>query len=181
MSRIALLSDIHDHIWNLDLALAAVQDTDALICSGDLCSPFIMARLGNHYPNPIHVVFGNNDADLYRISAQAARFGSRVKLHGELAELTIGGRTIGVNHYDNIGRVLAASGKYEVMVFGHNHQREVSTMGNTLVINPGTLMGVYFPEGKPTPTDPSFAVLDTESLQVQAGVIREGAVHWLAV
>lgn len=40
--RIAVLSDIHDNVWNLAAALDAGAETDALICCGDLCSPFIV-------------------------------------------------------------------------------------------------------------------------------------------
>jgi len=60
--RIAVLSDIHDNVWKLAAALEAVRDADALICCGDLCSPFIVHQLGRGFAGPIHVVFGNKMA-----------------------------------------------------------------------------------------------------------------------
>ena len=59
--KIAIISDIHDHRVMLKKALSQLQDTEAMICCGDLCSPFIMKQLGEEYHHPIHIVFGNND------------------------------------------------------------------------------------------------------------------------
>jgi len=71
--KIAIFSDIHDHIWNLEAALGAIQACDALLVCGDLCSPFIIDQLANGFPaRPIHIVFGNNDGDLFRMSRRAA-------------------------------------------------------------------------------------------------------------
>ena len=70
--RIAILSDIHDNLWNLAAAISSVQAADALICCGDLCSPFVIDELAK-FPKEVHIVFGNNDADLYRITSKASR------------------------------------------------------------------------------------------------------------
>ena len=166
--RIAILSDIHDHIWNLDRILEHCQSADTLICCGDLCSPFIMARLGQNFDKEIHLVFGNNDADLFRISRIAQQFGDRVHLHGEIGEIELDGKRIAINHFDQIARPIAASGDYDVVCFGHNHQRECSRISTadreTLLINPGPVMGMKFVQGVPTPTESSYAVLETETM-----------------
>ena len=164
--KIAILSDIHDHLWNLDAALASLDEAEVLICCGDLCSPFVMARLGQGFAGEIHVVFGNNDADLFRITRIAGTFGGRVHLHGELADLTLGGQRIAANHFDNIAREIAASGRFDVVCFGHNHQWEVSRVEtaerSVLLLNPGPIMGVKFEQGRPVPTEASFMIYDTE-------------------
>ena len=139
--KIAILSDIHDHIANLRFALAQSQEAEALICCGDLCSPFIVKELGEGFKDGvIHVVFGNNDADLFRITSKATEY-AHLHLHGEFVELQFGGKKFAVNHYDNLGRRLAQTGNYDVVCFGHNHQFEISHTGQTLVINPGEIMG----------------------------------------
>lgn len=137
--RIAILSDIHDNLWNLAAALESIRarDCEALICCGDLCSPFVVDRLRT-FPGPVHIVFGNNDADLYRITRKCD---SRVQAHGEIAELELGGRKIGVNHFDGIARSMAHSGLYDVVCYGHNHRFAVSQINGTLAINPGPIMG----------------------------------------
>lgn len=58
--RLGILSDIHDHVWNLAAALPALADCDILLCGGDLCSPFVIHQLGRGFPGPIHIVFGNS-------------------------------------------------------------------------------------------------------------------------
>ena len=138
--RIAIVSDIHDHRPHLGQALAQASDADALICCGDLCSPFIVVQLGEGFVKPMHVVFGNNDGDLFRITQQASRF-DQITLHGEFAELTYGGRQIAVNHFPEIASALAASDRYDLVCYGHDHQYAVATVGRTLLVNPGEVYG----------------------------------------
>ncbi len=138
--KIAVISDIHDNIWNLEKALGRVQAADAVICCGDLCSPFIIDQLGKGFEGPIHIVFGNNDADRFRITLKAKTY-PQIELHGEFAELELGGRRFGVHHFDDVGRALARGGAYDVVCFGHNHRFEVAREGGTLIVNPGEIMG----------------------------------------
>jgi len=89
--RIGIIADSHDHIWNLRAALTCLATTDALICCGDLCSPFIIGLLAEGYTaGPLHIVFGNNDGDLFRITQNAAH-NPHVALHGELFVREFGG------------------------------------------------------------------------------------------
>ena len=138
--KIAILSDIHDQLSQLKHALDAIRATDALLFCGDLCSPFVIKALGEGYANPIHIVFGNNDGDLYRITQNSKAY-PHIHLHGELAELSFHDVRFGMNHFDNIARALAESGRYDVMCFGHNHQFELTRTGNCQLINPGEIYG----------------------------------------
>lgn len=141
--RIAVISDIHDHLFKLDQALTAIRragDVGTMLCCGDLCSPFVIPRLAQGFGGRIHIVFGNNDGDRYRITEQA-RSQRRVVLHGESAELRLGGRTFCINHFDHIGRSLAHGNTFDVVCFGHNHRLEVMRLERTLLINPGAIMG----------------------------------------
>ncbi|MDG1892254.1 MAG: YfcE family phosphodiesterase [Verrucomicrobiota bacterium] len=138
--KIAIISDIHDQLTQLERALQASQHTDALLCCGDLCSPFVIEALGKTYSMPIHIVFGNNDGDLFRITQKSQGF-SHLHLHGELAELELGGVRFGMQHFDNIARLLAASGHFDVVCFGHNHRFELSRVEACQLINPGEVHG----------------------------------------
>ena len=138
--RLGILSDIHDNISALRDALARLEGVDTLICCGDLCSPFIINELGQGFTRDIHIVFGNNDGDLFRITKNSLAF-PHIQLHGEMAELEFDGCRFGINHYDTIGRVFAASNRYDVVCFGHNHQFEISEVDQTIVINPGEILG----------------------------------------
>jgi putative phosphoesterase len=138
--RVAIISDIHDNIPKLRSALAGLQDVTEVICLGDLCSPFIVKELSLGFSGPVHVVFGNNDGDRFRITEATKKY-SNVKIHGEYVELEIGGRTFSVNHFDNIGQAIVKSQTHDVVCFGHSHQYGVEKVGRSLVVNPGEIFG----------------------------------------
>lgn len=163
--RIAVLSDIHDHLWNLAAVLETVQDADALICCGDLCSPFVIDVLAR-FTKEIHIVFGNNDADLYRITTKASKL-PQFHLHGEFFEREFDGKRFAVNHFDYIAKPLAASGKYDVVCFGHNHEYEIRRDNKCLLINPGPVMGARFPSGKWEDVPPTFAIYNSSADSVE--------------
>ena len=157
--KIAVISDIHDHLPLLRRALSRIAETDALICCGDLCSPFIVKALGSSYPKDIYIVLGNNDGDPYLMSLRAKEF-PHIHFIPNFADLTLQGKRIAVIHYDDIARPIIASGWYDVVCFGHNHRYETNTEGRTRCINPGELSGVLTGE-------PTFAILDTETDTVE--------------
>lgn len=157
--RIAIISDIHDNLWNLSEALNAIKDADALICCGDLCSPFVVDEL-TKFNKDIHIVFGNNDADLYRITAKALKR-PNCSVHGELFQAALDGKRFAVNHFDYLARPMAKSGDYDVVCLGHNHELEISHEGSCLLINPGPIMGAKFSSGRWEDVSSSFVVYDT--------------------
>lgn len=161
--EIVVLSDIHDNLWNLGAALDHVAKADVLICCGDLCSPFVIDQL-SRFPGQVHIVFGNNDADLFRITRKSS---DHVQVHGEYFETEIDGRKIAVNHFDYIARPIIRSGLYDIVCFGHNHEFSVSRAGRTLAINPGAIMGARFPSGHWEDVAPTFVVVETRTIEVQ--------------
>ena len=64
-------------------------------------------------------------------------------LHGEFAELELGGRVIAATHYPAIAAGLAASDRYDLVCFGHSHRVTEERVGDTLLINPGEVMGRF--------------------------------------
>lgn len=157
--KIAILSDIHDHTENLERAIAYSPEVEMIICCGDLCSPFMIVEMGKKFSGPIHVVFGNNDGDLFRITTLAIKY-PNIKLHGEYCELEIDGLSFAVNHFDNIGSALARGEVFDVVCCGHNHKAEIKQVGKTLMINPGEIYG------KRTGTA-SFAIFDTKTRRAE--------------
>jgi putative phosphoesterase len=168
---IAILSDIHDNLPKLRAAIDHIQRVDALLCGGDLCSPFIVDELAA-FPRQIHVVFGNNDADLFRITQKAAAFNQNrapedpIRLHGEFFEGELGGKRIAMIHFEQIGKALVHSGRYDLVCYGHTHlfsvERDPAT-GAIRGLNPGEIFGMLRPDSEST-----FVSYDTES-----GVVRK--------
>lgn len=172
--KIAILSDIHDNLWNLRAAIGhASGECAELICCGDLCSPFVVDQLAM-FLGPVHIVIGNNDADLMRITRKT---NDRVRMHGEFFEGTIDGKKVAVNHFDNIVRPIAYSGLYDLVCYGHNHEFRVMQLGKTTVINPGPVMGAKFPGGKWQDVTPTFVIYDTDDDDVYAYAIENGSVR----
>ncbi|HEX4749858.1 MAG TPA: metallophosphoesterase family protein [Bryobacteraceae bacterium] len=157
--RLAILSDIHDNLWNLRVAMQTIRTADAVLCCGDLCSPFVIDEL-TKCEATVHIVFGNNDADLYRITSKALKK-PNCQVHGELFQAMLDGKRVAMNHFDYLARPMAKSGDFDVVCFGHNHQFEISHEGAALLINPGPIMGAKFSSGKFEETLASFVIYDT--------------------
>lgn len=163
--KIAIISDIHDNIWNLEKALRKMGEAEALLCCGDLCSPFVVDQLGKGFQHQLHIVFGNNDGDRYRITQKASRY-PHMHVHGEFLALNLGGRSFAVHHFDDVGRALAATNQYDVVCFGHNHRYEVRLEGKTLLVNPGEIMG-----GLSQGQISTFVIYDTDNEEVERVVL----------
>lgn len=160
--QIAVFSDIHDNIWKLSSALEKIQDVDVLICCGDLCAPFVVAQLAEGFFGPIHIIFGNNDGDTFRITQIAGQH-DQVILHGEFADANLAKKRIAVTHFPEIAYSLAGSGFYDLVCYGHDHQYRISREGETLLINPGEIMGRF---GNST-----FAIYDAEKEEAKRVVV----------
>ncbi|MDF1813076.1 MAG: YfcE family phosphodiesterase [Verrucomicrobiales bacterium] len=152
--KVAVLSDIHDNLDHLAWALKWVQETKAerLFFLGDFCAPFSLDALGEGFEGSIDAVFGNNDGDQFLLSKVASKF-DHVTLHAPLAELTVEGRKVALQHYPEIGKRLAQSGAYDAVFSGHDHLKYIHNFEDCLWANPGEIMGRL--------GAPSFGVWDT--------------------
>ncbi len=142
--RVAVLSDIHDNVWNLEAALRdiAEQGADLLFFLGDFCAPFTLAQMAEGFRGEIHAVFGNNDGDPFLLAQVAAKF-DHVHLHGPFAELELAGRRVALHHYPEVALRLAESSAYDAVFYGHDHRRNAELVGITLWANPGEVMGRF--------------------------------------
>lgn len=157
--KIAVLSDTHDNIWKLATALEMMAGADALIHCGDLCSPFMIARLGEHAGGaPVHIVWGNNEGDIRLLTRTASSFPA-LTLHDQFASIEIDDVRVAVNHYPEIARPIAKSGDFDLVCYGHDHTAHQSMVGNCTLLNPGELMGL---RGRTT-----FAWFDTQTRSVE--------------
>lgn len=144
MTRIAIISDTHDHIPNLQIALTQIRASGAgmLLHCGDLCAPFMVRALAEGFSGPVHIVFGNNDGDGRLLQKQAANY-QHVNLHDVYAEVIFGGRSIGLIHYPEPARRIAQSDQLDLVCYGHNHLQNWEQLGRTFLVNPGEIMGMH--------------------------------------
>ncbi|KAA3648660.1 MAG: metallophosphoesterase [Chloroflexi bacterium] len=140
--RIAVMSDTHDNIWKLEAAMPHLAAADVVLHCGDLCAPFIAVKLGEGIgEKKAHVVYGNNDGDPRLLLLKAQEQGN-VEIHGQFAELDFEGFKVAMNHYPEIARPIAMSGQYDLVCYGHDHTAHEEMLGDTLLLNPGEVMGM---------------------------------------
>lgn len=152
--KLAVLSDVHDNIWNLEQALAQLGEVEALLFLGDFCAPFSLKQIAEAYRGPIHCVPGNNDGDMFLLMTVAAAAGN-VTFYNPIGDLAFDGCKIAIAHYPEIAEGLAATGKYQAVFSGHTHVYREQKVGDTIWINPGEIMGRF--------GEPSFVIYDTQT------------------
>jgi putative phosphoesterase len=153
--KIAIISDSHDHLENVERAVALASDHGAgiLLHCGDICSPFVIDRLAP-FTGQVHVVFGNNDGDPLTISKIADRF-DNVTVHHHTGVVETEKGLVAFTHYPEHGKGLAATGSYAAVFSGHTHRRMMDNVSGTPHINPGEVMGLL--------EEPGFMIYDLES------------------
>jgi len=139
--KIGLMADTHDRLDAVNAAINLFNQekvTDVLH-AGDLVSPFVVPSF-SRLKARLHYVWGNNEGDREYIVVKFKEIG--IVPHGDFAELEINGFKIALLHgrYEAIINSLANSGRYNVIVRGHNHKAEI-IKGKTLLINPGEVCG----------------------------------------
>ncbi len=142
MTLVAIFSDSHDNIWNLGCALKQVQVHGAatLLHCGDLCSPFIVRQLAEGFAGPVHLVFGNNDGDGRLIQTVLSRH-PNVTHHGIYGELRVMDRRLAFIHYSEPALRIAQSGQFDLVCYGHDHNKHHEVIGPCHFVNPGEMMG----------------------------------------
>ncbi len=164
--RIAIISDTHDQVANLRAAVKYCNafNVQLLIHCGDLISPFMLDELAA-FAGAVHLIYGNNVGDQHLISqACGVRFPG-ITHHGILGAVEAGGIKIAFNHYPQLARGIASQGIFDVVCCGHNHCYNVEQIGNTLLINPGDMLGKE--------NQPSFAIFDSSSRTVEKVEVGE--------
>jgi len=158
--KIAVLSDIHDNISNLKKTIEICKNkwVEEIINCGDQCSPFVTRIMWEDFSWPIHVVFGNNDADKLHMNEYAQKF-KNIILHGERAELEIEAKKIFVTHYPVYAQHAIETWRFDYVFYGHTHKASEEKIWNCLLVNPWEVAGVF--------SSPSFAVVDLESGEVE--------------
>lgn len=154
--KIAILSDVHDNIWNLEKVLADLKKkkAKAIIFCGDFCAPASLKLLAG-VKLPTYTVFGNVDGAQYEITNWVKDNAPHVKLGKEMLEVEFRGRKIAVCHYPQLAKGLASTRIYNAVFCGHEHKACQEKVGKCLLLNPGEVMGI---SGKCT-----YALYDTET------------------
>lgn len=175
--KIAIISDIHDNLTNLEKFLDWAKDNkiEEIFVCGDLCAPATLVKvLAPGFAGKIRIVFGNVcDRDLEKEKAGELK---NIIHYGDLAEFGISQKDaefnppirragaegrgkddikIAITHFPDVAKKLAESQKYDMVFYGHSHKPWIEQVGKTILANPGTLAGMFY--------EATFAVWETES------------------
>jgi putative phosphoesterase len=158
---LAVMSDTHDHIWNLRKAIGITKEREAevIVHCGDFVAPFMLKELREAHI-PVHGVFGNNDGDQYLLTKMSLTEPSNIHLYGLIGELTLDDFNVAFTHYRSVAEGLAASGQFDLVCFGHSHEAFLERGKKTDLLNPGEVMGK---DGSP-----GFYLVDTEDRTYEA-------------
>ena len=164
--KIAVVSDSHDHIWNMRKMVAQANDAgvELMIHCGDLISPFMLEEL-DLFQGHIHLILGNNSGDQVLLMKRLRKREQQVTFHGWMGQVEADGMNFGFVHAPDIAAVIARSGDFDMVFFGHTHLWKQERVGNTILLNPGEIMGKKEPAG--------WALIDTGSGCIRHVLIDE--------
>ena len=149
--KVGIIADTHDNLTAISKAVEIFNDAsiELLIHAGDFVAPFT-ERPFRELKAPLVGVFGNNDGDKLLLKKLYQENGVG-ELHEDPYEFELAAKKIIITHKPMIVKPLAASGRYNVVVYGHTHKAVIERYSNrnnggagsekTLVINPGECCG----------------------------------------
>ena len=136
--RLGIISDTHGHLKYSTEGVAALEaaGVDAVLHCGDIGVPALIPLFAGH---PTHFVFGNTDADVSDLQYAIQEAGQTC--HDYFGDITLDGRRIALLHGDDTAKLMNAisSQEYDLICYGHTHEREQHQQGKTLILNPGAV------------------------------------------
>jgi hypothetical protein len=151
---LGIISDTHDDMQQIRrvVELFNSRGVSKVLHAGDLVSPFTFEILGDLGAS-FRGIFGNNDGDRLLLREKS---GDRISTQPYLFEL--GGKKIALVHEPASVDALAASGRFDLVVYGHTHTPDVRRTNGALVVNPGKVARLH--KGRST-----AVMLDTEKME----------------
>lgn len=163
---IGVTADTHDNGRPMlrSVEIFKQRKIDLLIHCGDWDMPFTL-RFYQGLGCPIKGVLGNGDPDInkFRWVNEKQNINLDLELDSHFLDLRLDGRRIGVVHGNSelLLNFLIESKAFDALFFGHTHRPLVKEEKGTLLVNPGSLVGVLLPEYSLYPY--TIAIYDTKT------------------
>jgi putative phosphoesterase len=168
--KIAIISDIHDNLANLERFLEMFKG-EAIICCGDVATVETLEWLATNFEGPIKLVCGNAEIGREQFAEVATKH-KNLEIFADSGAWEIEGFKLAFVHQpskiDLALRQAQSESMPEFIFYGHTHkpwiriEPEDRLLGavqrrssGTVIANPGTLGGVF--------TSATFAILDTQT------------------
>ena len=173
MDVIAVVSDTHDRLENISAVVDGILEhgIKVTVHCGDYVSPFSLKAFERLSGKCMFIgVTGNNDGDHFLLARVAGMLGFRV-VNYPILVTDIEGVKLAIMHgfgstEDTIRIVnsVARGGLADIVLYGHTHKFDFRKVGESIVINPGTVAGYLSDEA-------TFAILDLEKKKVEKVVL----------
>jgi len=130
---VGLISDTHDNVDRIAQAVSVFNEREVslVIHAGDFTSPFSLKPFEALKADFVGI-YGNNDGDRLLLRERSSG-----RIHRQPHKFTFSGKRIVVMHEPDLVDDLAASGHFDLVVYGHTHLAEIERINNTLTVNPG--------------------------------------------
>ena len=157
---LAVMGDSHDNREALKTAVKTAVDKGAktLFHTGDLISAFMLEIL-HDFPGRIYLVKGNNDGDPLAVSRTIPQECPQIKEFGGFIIVDFDEFRVALTHYPENARAHAIAGDFDMVFYGHTHEYSEKMVGETLLLNPGDIMGLK--------EDPSFCLVESDTKEVR--------------
>ena len=165
--KIAIISDIHDNLVNLEKALkwCKAHQIEELICCGDVSNLETLNFLANTFTGPIHLVRGNmeifTDEDVERLE--------NINYFGKHGKIELEGKEVGICHEPSFINKIVKDGPTDIIFYGHTHEpwekTETRQEVSVRLVNPGTLGGLL--------AKASFAVWNTKTDKLELKIMEQ--------
>ncbi len=131
--KIGIISDTHDNVDRIKQAISIFNEegVSLVIHAGDYISPFSLIPFEDLKAEFIGI-YGNNDGDKVLLNTR-----SMGRIHPQPHKFSYAGKKIVVMHEHFLVEDLAASGNFDLIVYGHTHKERVEKKNGALIINPG--------------------------------------------
>jgi uncharacterized protein len=139
--RIGIISDSHDSHANVVKAVRVFNDekVEYVFHAGDIASPKAAKTFAELQTAKFIAVYGNCDAKEEALLQNAIdAFGGEIQQPPYSGQF--GNRRIYMTHKPDLIESIAATGEYDLVIYGHTHDTVIRRVGKTLVINPGVSM-----------------------------------------
>lgn len=161
---IAIISDIHDNLANLEKCLNWCQKEkiEKIICLGDVTTEETINYLAENFSGEIFLVAGN--CEIYQEASLLKR--QNINFGGEISLIELENLNIGLTHRpQEIKKILTLSPKKLDFIFnGHTHTPSLTNQDKTIIANPGNLAGVFH--------QATFAVLETKTKKLELKILH---------
>ena len=137
--KIGIVSDTHNHRQNAVKAVDIFneQKVGYVFHAGDMTSSATVDAFAGLEGAKFIAVFGNCDSDRAVLQSTINGFGGEI--HDGCYEGQIAGKRILMVHEPTLLEVALAGGEFDLAIHGHTHKLDIRKVGQTQIINPGTL------------------------------------------